>query len=58
MGTKGECEAAVARIAQVLTVLEVSPLRPNRGQSAQVRVYLEVRIPQGAGQPAALESDA
>ncbi|HEY1616482.1 MAG TPA: hypothetical protein VGG25_02630 [Streptosporangiaceae bacterium] len=45
VGTKGECEAAAARIAQVLTVLEISEPYPMRGRSALVRVYIDARIP-------------
>ena len=30
-----------------LDVVQVSPPYPNRGDSAQVRVYLEVRFPEG-----------
>jgi hypothetical protein len=50
MGTEAEC----ARLAFLLRfgppdlhVVQVSPPYPNRGDSAQVRVYLEVRFPEG-----------
>jgi hypothetical protein len=50
MGSEAEC----ARLTFLLRfgppdleVVEVSPPYPNRGDSAQVRVYLEVRFPQG-----------
>lgn len=45
MGTTDECVQAADRLRQVLKVVEESPPRPNRGDSAQVRVYLEARIP-------------
>jgi hypothetical protein len=50
MGTEAEC----ARLTFLLRfgppdleVLEVSPPGPNRGNSQQVRVYLDVRFPEG-----------
>ncbi len=45
MGTGEECAAAVdaLRAAPGLTVIEVSTAYPNRGGSAQVRVYVEAR---------------
>ena len=49
VGTRGECEAAAARIAQVLTVLEISDPYPMRGRSVLCRVYIDARIP--AGEP-------
>jgi hypothetical protein len=50
MGTEAEC----ARLTFLLRfgppdlqVVEVSPPYPDRGDSAQVRVYLELRFPEG-----------
>lgn len=44
-GTVSEVAAAVERIGQVLDVLDTSGHYPNRGTTAVVRVYLEVRLP-------------
>lgn len=43
MGTAAECRAAVAVLADSprLAVVEVSDPYPNRGDSRQVRVYVE-----------------
>ena len=50
MGTEAEC----ARLTFLLRfgppdldVVEVSPPYPNRGDSSQVRVYLDLQFPQG-----------
>jgi hypothetical protein len=50
MGTEAEC----ARLTFLLRfgppdldVVEVSPPYPNRGDSSQVRVYLELQFPEG-----------
>jgi len=43
-GTKGECDLAAQLMADLLTVLSVSEPYKDRGQSALVRVYIEVRI--------------
>jgi hypothetical protein len=50
MGTQAEC----ARLAFLLRyrppdleVIQVSPPYPNRGDRQQVRLYLEVRFPEG-----------
>jgi hypothetical protein len=55
-GTEAEC----ARLCFLLrygppelAVVEVSPPYPNRGDSAQVRVYLEVQLTREPGPPAA-----
>jgi hypothetical protein len=55
-GTEAEC----ARLAFLLRfgppeleVVEVSPPYPNRGDSAQVRVYLEVQLTREPGPPEA-----
>jgi hypothetical protein len=52
-GTKGECGVAALRIAEVLSVFEVSEPYANRGPSQLVRVYMDVRIPGAQPQPAA-----
>ncbi|QSB14583.1 hypothetical protein JQS43_24435 [Natronosporangium hydrolyticum] len=43
MGTPAECQAAVTALAASprLSVVEVSNPYPNRGDSRQVRVYVE-----------------
>jgi hypothetical protein len=55
-GTEAEC----ARLTFLLRfgppdleVIQVSPPSPNRGDSAQVRVYLDLRFPEGLA-PAAV----
>jgi hypothetical protein len=55
-GTEAEC----ARLTFLLRfgppdleVIQVSPPYPNRGDSAQVRVYLDLRFPEGLA-PAAV----
>jgi hypothetical protein len=47
MGTEAECARLTFMLRcgpPELDVLEVSEPRPNRGDSKQVRVYLEVRL--------------
>jgi hypothetical protein len=44
-GTRPEVAEATRRLVQVLDVVAVSPPYPDRGASALVRVYLEVRLP-------------
>jgi hypothetical protein len=49
-GTEAECARLVFLLRfgpPNLEVVQVSPPYPNRGDSAQVRVYLEVQFPQG-----------
>ena len=50
VGTPAEC-ARLTFLLRLgppdLQVVEVSPPYPNRGASQQVRVYLEVRFPEG-----------
>jgi hypothetical protein len=46
MGTEDECREVAERLAGIVEVLEVSEPRANRGASVQVRVYIEVRLPQ------------
>lgn len=50
MGTPAQCQAAVAVLVDSprLAVVEVSDPYPNRGNSGQVRVYLEAH-PTGHG---------
>jgi hypothetical protein len=49
-GTEAEC-AKVCFLLRYgppdLDVVEASPPYPNRGDSTQVRVYLEIRFPEG-----------
>lgn len=49
MGTVGECTAAVDLLRRLdgVDVVEVSDARPNRGDSALVRVYVEARMTGG-----------
>ena len=47
MATPAEAAAAVAALRKVLDVVEVDGPRPNRGDSKLVRVYVEVRLPEG-----------
>ena len=50
IGTEAECARLVFLLRfgpPDLEVVEVSPPYPNRGDSARVRVYLEVRFPEG-----------
>jgi hypothetical protein len=49
MGTEDECRQVAARLAAVVDVLEVSEPRPNRGDSRQVRMYVEARVSPIAG---------
>ncbi|NJP33711.1 hypothetical protein [Micromonospora thermarum] len=46
MGLQEECEAALheLRTAPRLAILEVSGPYPNRGDSRQVRVYVEAQL--------------
>jgi hypothetical protein len=49
-GNQAECARLVFLLRfgpPDLDVVEVSPPYPNRGDSAQVRVYLEIRFPEG-----------
>ncbi len=51
-GTPGEVAEATRRLVEVLDVVAVSDPYPDRGQSALVRVYLEVRLdPPGSAMP-------
>jgi hypothetical protein len=50
MGTEAECARMVFLLRlgpPDLEVIEVSPPYPNRGDTRQVRVYLELRFPEG-----------
>jgi hypothetical protein len=50
MGTEAECARAVFLLRYGppdLEVVEVNGPYPNRGDSRQVRVYLEARFPEG-----------
>jgi hypothetical protein len=50
MGTEAECARLTFLLRfgpSDLDVVEVSSPYPNRGDSAQVRVYLELRFPEG-----------
>jgi hypothetical protein len=49
-GTQAECARLVFLMRfgpPDLDVIQVSPPYPNRGDRAQVRVYLELRFPEG-----------
>jgi hypothetical protein len=51
-GTPAEVDQATRRLLQVLDVVAVSDPYPDRGASALVRVYLEVRLdPAGSAAP-------
>jgi hypothetical protein len=55
-GTEAECTKLCFLLRygpRDLDVVEVSPPYPNRGTSGQVRVYLEVRFPEGLAPPEA-----
>jgi hypothetical protein len=55
-GTEAECARLVFLLRfgpPELEVIEVSPPYPKRGDSAQVRVYLEVQLTREPGPPAA-----
>jgi hypothetical protein len=55
-GTEAECARLVFLLRfgpPELEVIEVIPPYPNRGDSAQVRVYLEVQLTREPGPPAA-----
>jgi hypothetical protein len=43
-GTAIECDRAVARLAEVFTVIAVSGAYPDRPPSLLVRVYVEIRL--------------
>ncbi|MEV4887879.1 hypothetical protein AB0K48_00620 [Nonomuraea sp. NPDC055795] len=45
VGLPDEVDRDAAEIARVLTVVETSTPYPSRGNSRQVRLYLEVRLP-------------
>ncbi|WP_153262177.1 hypothetical protein [Nonomuraea phyllanthi] len=45
IGLPDEVDQAAAQIAHVLTVVETSAPYPCRGNSRQVRLYLEARLP-------------
>jgi hypothetical protein len=45
LGTADECETALAVLRAHLDVIDVSRPYPGRGDSRQVRVYVEARIP-------------
>lgn len=51
MGTPAECSAAVTALADSprLSVVEVSNPYPNRGDSRQVRVYVEAHPAERGG---------
>ncbi|MEU7743360.1 hypothetical protein [Nonomuraea sp. NPDC049158] len=44
-GLPDEVDHAATEIARVLTVIETSTPYPCRGNSRQVRLYLEARLP-------------
>jgi hypothetical protein len=44
MGLPEETRTAVERLAEVFEVVETSPVLACRGDSRQVRLYLEVRL--------------
>ncbi len=48
-GTPAECEQVARRLAEVFTVVAVSSPYPDRGRSALVRVYVEVRLDPSPG---------
>ncbi len=43
-GTPAECQRAVARLAEVVTVVAISAAYPDRPPSLLVRVYLDIRL--------------
>jgi hypothetical protein len=47
LGLPDECEAALRVLREHLDVVEVSNPYPCRGESRQVRVYAEARVPSG-----------
>jgi hypothetical protein len=56
MGTEAECARLVFLLRfgpSELDVVEVSPPSPNRGDSTQIRVYLEVQLTREPGPPEA-----
>lgn len=44
MGTEQECDAAVRALTVLLNLIEVSRPYSNRGDSSQVRVYVEAEL--------------
>jgi hypothetical protein len=51
-GTPTECEHVARRLAEAFTVVAVSGPYPDRGRSALVRVYVEVRLDPAPGSSA------
>ena len=50
MGTQAECAKLTFLLrygTPDLEIIQVSPPYPNRGDSRQVRMYLELRFPEG-----------
>jgi hypothetical protein len=45
MGLANECSAVLAVLREHLEVIEVASPYPNRGDSRQVRLYVETRTP-------------
>lgn len=45
MGLPDECDAVLAVLRQHLDVVQVDGPYPNRGDSRQIRMYAEVRVP-------------
>ena len=45
LGLPDECTATLAVLREHLDVVEVDGPYPNRGDSRQVRMYVEIRIP-------------
>jgi hypothetical protein len=43
-GTAIECDHALARLAEVFTIVSVSDAYPDRPPSLLVRIYVEVRL--------------
>ena len=44
-GTKPECDRLIDLLTAMVSMLSVSASYPDRGQSRQVRVYLEIELP-------------
>jgi hypothetical protein len=53
-GTKGECEVASFLLQRAFHVVSITEPYPDRGQSILCRVYVEVRIPEGTTNAAAV----
>ena len=53
MGLDEECQAAITTLKAVFHVVEVNGPYPNRGDSGQVRYFVETRRPRlcAAGSP-------